>query len=472
MYASNYGFPNAVPPAGSQYNGGAPHSASQNPHLQPGQSPPNQTSMYNPQQFPMGAQPAVGFPGVPSMMPGPGPAGMMQNTGMPHMAAANGPMPGNYQPPYTNSPYGAGVPTSVAPQMNVPPNYAMGVGMPMPGFPMHPGMSPQQQQQQQMMQRMQPPHSNTPSMSNPSPQRPFQGQPPQNAPTPNSAAATQQQQHQQHQQQSTPQSSHTTPQGQTPNGGQQQQQPQHQPPSTNIQTPQTPTFPVSVQSNGPNNSSSASTPLSPGPDSRDKERISVLLEINNELLLEALQIQHTQQVLKKERASSNGTDVTANESEKKPTEDEDLLAQDYLHCMRRLQTNLSYLAALADNKKRDVPPAPCPTYLKAPPLNIRIKLRIAVGPDGVESQETPDREETAKYLQDLYKKLQSLYPGIDPNKEPAYTAPPARQGTQIMNAAKPGPQTPSQASPVPGKQKTPKMATSAPPFPMTNTIAS
>ena len=47
--------------------------------------------MYNPQQFPMGAQPSHGgFPGAPNMMPGAGPAGMMQNTGMQHMAAANG----------------------------------------------------------------------------------------------------------------------------------------------------------------------------------------------------------------------------------------------------------------------------------------------------------------------------------------------------------------------------------------------
>ena len=47
--------------------------------------------MYNPQQFPMGAQPSPGgYPGAPNMMPGAGPAGMMQNTGMQHMAAANG----------------------------------------------------------------------------------------------------------------------------------------------------------------------------------------------------------------------------------------------------------------------------------------------------------------------------------------------------------------------------------------------
>jgi hypothetical protein len=81
MYANNYGFPNGAQP-------------SQNPHL-PAQGPnpnqpPQQQMMYNPQQFPMGAQ-GPPFPGAPNMMPGAGPAGgMMQNPGMPHMTAANG----------------------------------------------------------------------------------------------------------------------------------------------------------------------------------------------------------------------------------------------------------------------------------------------------------------------------------------------------------------------------------------------
>ncbi|KAI2614144.1 uncharacterized protein GGS25DRAFT_470498 [Hypoxylon fragiforme] len=344
--------------------------------------------------------------------------------------------------------------------MNIPQNYAMGGGMPMSSYPMHAGMNPQQQQ---MIQRMQPPQPNTQGMSTPTPQRSFQGQPPQNGPAPNSTPTPQPHPL------STPQNTHATPRGQTPNSAQpqpQQQQPQHQPPTNNIQTPQTPTFPTSVQSNGPNISSS-STPLSPSVDSRDKERVGVILEINNELLLEAMQIQHTQQVLKKERASSNGTEGAANEPDKKSTEEEDILAQDYLHCMRRLQTNLTYLAALAD-KKGNVPVPPSPTYMKAPPLNYNIKLRMVVSPDGSESQEAPDRGETVKYILDLYKKLHALYPGIDPNKEPLIPATHARQGGQPMNAAKPGAQALGYLSPVPGKQKTPKMLTAAPPSSATN----
>lgn len=103
MYSAPYGggFPNAVAggAAGSTFNGGAPPS--QNPHLQqqqqPGQSPSQPQMMYNPQQFPMAAGTQAGsFPGggpnptaaaAAAMMAGAGPAGMMQNTAMPHMAA-------------------------------------------------------------------------------------------------------------------------------------------------------------------------------------------------------------------------------------------------------------------------------------------------------------------------------------------------------------------------------------------------
>jgi hypothetical protein len=88
MYAGNYGYPNNAAVGQQPYNGGAPHPGSQNSSLQPGTAP-NQM-MYNAQQFPMAAHSAAGFAGNPNMMAGVGPAGMMQNTGMPHMAAANG----------------------------------------------------------------------------------------------------------------------------------------------------------------------------------------------------------------------------------------------------------------------------------------------------------------------------------------------------------------------------------------------
>ena len=86
MYAGNYGYPNN--PAGSPQYHGAPPPGSQNSAMQPGTS--SNQMMYNAQQFPMGAQSGTAFPGNPNMMAGVAPPGMMQNTGMPHMANANG----------------------------------------------------------------------------------------------------------------------------------------------------------------------------------------------------------------------------------------------------------------------------------------------------------------------------------------------------------------------------------------------
>jgi hypothetical protein len=453
MYAGNYGYPNN--PAGpSQFNGGAPHPGSQNSAMQPG-TPSNQM-MYNTQQFPMGAQSGA-FPGNPGMMAGVGPPGMMQNTGMPHMAGPNGQMP-NFQPQYSNPAFGTGIPSAVPPQMNMPQGYAMGGGMPMPGYPMQQGMNPQHHQQ--MMQRMQASQHNA-NMPTHSPQRNFQVQPPQGTPTPNSSQTMQQSQF------PAPPNTQGPHHGQPMNNTQQQQPPpppqtQAQTPSSNsIQTPQTPTFPTQGPGNSTNGVSTGSTPLSPGADPKDKERVGVLLEINNELLLEAMQIQSTQHIIRKERTASNGADGNTNDGDKKTVEEEQL-AQDYISCMRRLQTNLAYLAGLADKERKPNQPAqPYPAFLRPPPLNIGIKLRQVQAQDGNEAKnEVIDREDTTRYIGELYKKLQALFPDIDPNKEPSIR-PPGQQ----PNLAASGTQTPGQASPVPGKQATPTSTptVSAPP---------
>ncbi|KAI0147605.1 hypothetical protein GGR57DRAFT_247964 [Xylariaceae sp. FL1272] len=447
MYGGNYGYPNNAAAGSPPYNGGAPPPGSQNSVMQPG-SAPNQM-MYNHQQYPMGPQ---SFPGNPNMMPGGGggPTGMMQN-GMPHMAAANGQMP-NYQPPYSGSPYGAGVPSSVPPQMNMPPNYGMGGGMPMAGYPMQ-GMNPQQPQ---MMQRMQASQANP----NPNMQRNFPNQPPQGTPTPTPSNGQAPQQPQV----SGPQTTQPSQASQLGASTPQQQTPVQAPPSSNnIQTPQTPTFPSATQGTSTNGTSSGSTPMSPGADSKEKERVNVLLDINNELLCESIQIQATQDILKKEREASNGIG-SVHDGDKKSA-DEEQLAQDYIQCMRRLQTNLTYLAALVDKKPQAQVP-PCPAYLKAPPLSTHIKMRQAPTADGVEHKMEPtDREETVRYLEGLYTQLQGLYPGIDPNKEPAFrmTGGPGRAGAQGGTNSTPGTQTPGHTSPTPGQQPTPTMANSAPP---------
>jgi hypothetical protein len=131
--------------------------------------------------------------------------------------------------------------------------------------------------------------------------------------------------------------------------------------------------------------------------------------------------------------------------------------------MRRLQGNLGYLAALAD-KKATVQAAQCPQHLKAPVLHTKIKLRPIPAPEGTENKTIapPDRDETSRFLQEKYAKLQSLFPGIDPNNVPVSAAA-GRPGAQGANPQKPGAQTPSQASPIPGNKATPKMATSGAP---------
>lgn len=125
--------------------------------------------------------------------------------------------------------------------------------------------------------------------------------------------------------------------------------------------------------------------------------------------------------------------------------------------MRRLQANLSYMAALAD-RKPEVKVPPCPAYLNAPPLNLSAKLRPPEI-EGIENNIDPvaDREERNNSIKDLYSRLQAAFPGFDPKKEPVFRV--NAQGGQ-----KPGNMMGSQASPT--AQRTPKMTNmGAPPMP-------
>ncbi|KAF4989295.1 hypothetical protein FGRMN_9219 [Fusarium graminum] len=384
-----------------------------------------------------------------------------------------------FQQQFPGNPYGQVASSSVAPQ-NFAPNYMMGGGM--QGFPMNQGGMPQQpqmmqrmqqqqaqqQQQQQQQQQAQQQHiqqqqqaANPAGMGQVStPQRPQsaaqgtpnnalqQGQFP--TPQPPSQSQTPTSQHTpqlpQQQQQPPQQPQHLQGQGQ----GQTQQQQQ---PSAALSTPQTPTF-ASNQGPSVNGGSTNAVPLSPGTEARDKERFSLLLDINHELLYESIQIQATQQEIKKENAAAG------NPTDKKLTEEETQLQQDYLQCMRRLQGNLSYMAALAD-RKPEVKVPPCPTYLSAPPLHLSAKLRAPAlgGSEGSESNIDPvaDREERNSSIKDLYSRLQAAFPGFDPTKEPAY-----RVNSQA--GQKPGNLMGSHASPT--GQRTPQITNmGAPPMP-------
>ena len=76
-------------------------------------------------------------------------------------------------------------------------------------------------------------------------------------------------------------------------------------------TPQTPGFPSS-QGSAP-----MATPLSPGSESREKERVTLLLEINRELLLAVLELQSAQQAEKKEEAAAAAANSTPIEEKEK-----------------------------------------------------------------------------------------------------------------------------------------------------------
>lgn len=98
--------------------------------------------------------------------------------------------------------------------------------------------------------------------------------------------------------QSTPPQSQSQGQFMTPvnqNSNQQQQNSQtsmqnqqggQNPQSAGVQTPQTPSFPNNV---GPN--TVMAPPLSPGSEIREKERVTTLLDINRELLMEVVRLQ-------------------------------------------------------------------------------------------------------------------------------------------------------------------------------------
>lgn len=208
-----------------------------------------------------------------------------------------------YQQQFSGSPYGQVAPSSMNPQNFAPNNFMMGGGG-MQGFPMQqPGVP---QQNPQMMQRMPQQQPNHPVMNQAStPQRPpssAQG-------TPSNAVPSQQQG--QFQPPQPP-----TPQNQTPANFQQQ-------PAEGV-TPNTPTFP-SNQGGQQAAPAAGATPMSPGAEPRDKERFALLLDINHELLYESIQIQTSQQEIKKELAAEGKLGP-----ERKPTEEETLLQQDYI----------------------------------------------------------------------------------------------------------------------------------------------
>ncbi|OBT84268.1 hypothetical protein VE02_06965 [Pseudogymnoascus sp. 03VT05] len=440
MYAPQYPFapgPNAPPPPQQQQPGYI-----QNPAAQ-------QQMMYNPQQgqqfggMPMGGvpqQPPYG-PGMngPNMVPGPN-AVMMQNggAGMPHMGPGNNGI-ASYQTPYNNSPYGMqGGPPSSGPQQQAflpaGANAAQsGFVQPAPQQRMH---TPQQLQQQQMgTPQRGSPYGSVPGQHTTPPhtQAPSQFMPPQPG-TPQMAMPMQQQQALAQQ-------------------GQQAQQPVQQPQSVG-QTPVTPSFPTSA--------GAMATPLSPGSEVREKDRVSLLLDINRVLLMEVMRLQAVQAEAKAKVESDDKKDEKddgaegAKDKEKKDEKAKEkpkidpATGKEFVECMRRIQYNLAYLAAIADRSHKpssQIPPhpavisAPSLTPLPKPAASSPTSPNGAVkSTDGAADAEDEDRAET---LKKQYKRLQELFPGVDPKKEPVVQ--PAQAAQKQQQQQQPGPSAPQKA---------------------------
>ena len=175
----------------------------------------------------------------------------------------------------------------------------------MQNFPMNQQGMPQQTPQQMMQQRMPQQQPHHPAMNQVStPQRP----PSTAHSTPSNPMPAQQGQFQPPQQ--------PAMQGQT--------QGNFQPQGMENMTPQTPNFPQN-QATQQAPPMAGNVPTSPGTDARDKERFALLLDINHELLYESIQIQTSQQEIKKELAAEGKL-----MPERKPTEEESILQQDYV----------------------------------------------------------------------------------------------------------------------------------------------
>jgi hypothetical protein len=96
-------------------------------------------------------------------------------------------------------------------------------------------------------------------------------------------------------------------------------------------------------------------------------------------------------------------------------------------CMRRLQSNLAYLAAIADRSHKPSSQIPAhPAFMSAPPIPSKSQPTSATtsSPQAETKKEEsndvkmPNNEDHAEILREQYKKLQALFPGVDPKKEP------------------------------------------------------
>lgn len=70
-----------------------------------------------------------------------------------------------------------------------------------------------------------------------------------------------------------------------------------------------------------------STPVSPGTQARDSERLGMLLDINSELLYEAMHLKHTLEEIRREAAGTANGNSPDQQKERK--EEEEAFQQDF-----------------------------------------------------------------------------------------------------------------------------------------------
>ncbi|KAI9761823.1 MAG: hypothetical protein M4579_000762 [Chaenotheca gracillima] len=158
--------------------------------------------------------------------------------------------------------------------------------------------------------------------------------------------------------------------------------------------------------------------LSPAAREREKERVSLLLLINGELIKEVVKLQGEgkagipDQTQKDTPNGKDGAEDTQSKAKKSQPHPE------YIECMRRLQANLAYLATIADRSNKPAAAIPAsPAILVAP-------------------EKTP-------HLAEPYKRLLALFPGAPHAHKPVTgAAKPASQSRSSAPSSQPLPITP------------------------------
>lgn len=148
----------------------------------------------------------------------------------------------------------------------------------------------------------------------------------------------------------------------------------------------------------------------------------MLLDINRDLLMEVMRIQALQSEIKKEAEAESNADTKFSERRTQSS-------KDYGECMRRIQYNLAYLAAVADRSHKPASSIPkYPQFMYAPPLsqtttyfNFSSPMMTNATAPKSENQDSPgsavkaeadiriEKESRISSLKENYQKLQDLF---------------------------------------------------------------